>query len=99
VIQTTPANIRDWAAHWALRATLADFATIRIPILVAHGAKTHIAMKKVAAILVAQVPGAKLAQVSGAHHFLISTHPRESAALIAGHVEAIERTNADGIGS
>ena len=90
MLQTTPANLRDWAAHWAFRAPLADYAALKLPALVAHGADTHFAMKRVAAILAAQMPNSKLAQIAGARHFLISSHSRESADLIASHVSAVE---------
>jgi pimeloyl-ACP methyl ester carboxylesterase len=93
VIETTPANIRDWSAHWAFRATLAEYAALDVPALLAHGADTHAAMKRVAAILAAHMPKARLEQVSGARHFLISTHPQESAELIAKHAAAVERTS------
>jgi pimeloyl-ACP methyl ester carboxylesterase len=90
VIQTTPSNILDWSAHWAFRAILADYATIKVPALVLHGGETHIAMRRVARILAAQMPKAKLGEIEGARHFLISTHPREAAARIAEHVSAVE---------
>jgi pimeloyl-ACP methyl ester carboxylesterase len=90
VIQTTPANILDWTAHWAFRATLGDYAAIKIPALVLHGGETHVAMRRVARILAAQMPKAKLGEIAGSRHFLISTHPREAAALIAEHVSAVE---------
>ena len=94
VIQTTPSNILDWSAHWAFRAILADYATIKVPALVLHGGETHIAMRRVARILGAQMPKAKLGEIEGARHFLISTHPREAAALIAEHVSAVESARA-----
>jgi pimeloyl-ACP methyl ester carboxylesterase len=94
VIQTTPSNILDWSAHWAFRATLADYAGIKIPALVLHGGDTHVAMRRVAQILAAQIPKARLGEIQGSRHFMISTHPRESAGLIAEHVSAVEAAHA-----
>jgi pimeloyl-ACP methyl ester carboxylesterase len=90
VIETTPSNILDWSAHWAFRAALADYAAIRVPALLLHGGETHLAMRRVAQILAGQMPNAKLGEIPGARHFLISTHPRECAARIAEHVSSVE---------
>jgi pimeloyl-ACP methyl ester carboxylesterase len=89
-IQTTPSNILDWSAHWAFRATLAHYAAIEVPALILHGGETHLAMRRVAQILAVQMANAKLGAIPGSRHFLISTHPREAAALIAEHVSSIE---------
>jgi pimeloyl-ACP methyl ester carboxylesterase len=94
MIQTTPSNILDWSAHWAFRATLAEYASIKIPALILYGGETHVAMRRAAAILAAQMPKAKLGEIPGARHFLISTHPREAAVLIADHVSAVENSRA-----
>jgi pimeloyl-ACP methyl ester carboxylesterase len=89
-MQTTAGNILDWQAHWAFQAPLSAYRELAVPTLVMHGGKTHEAMRRVARILATEIPRARLVEVAGARHFLITTHPREVAALIAGHVTAVE---------
>jgi pimeloyl-ACP methyl ester carboxylesterase len=95
MIRTTPTNILDWSAHWAFRTTLAEYASIKIPTLLVYGGETHAAMRNAAHILSRHIPAAKLAEVPLARHFLITTHPRECAALIEGHVSAAETARAN----
>jgi pimeloyl-ACP methyl ester carboxylesterase len=91
-IQTTPVNIRDWSACYAFHPTAGDGATLALPTLVMCGGRSHPAARRMAQILTGWIPRARAAEVSPAAHFLISTHPREVAELIATHVVAAENS-------
>lgn len=90
VVQTTPANVIDWPAMFAFRRPLSDYAKLRLPVLLIHGTKSHISLHRIAALLHATIPGAKLEKIAGASHLLIGTHAKEIAPLIAAHVRAVE---------
>ncbi|MBX3524213.1 MAG: alpha/beta hydrolase [Xanthobacteraceae bacterium] len=87
-VQTTPANIIDWPAMFAFRRPLSDYATLELPVLLIHGTASPPSLHRVAEILHAAIPGAKLEKISGASHLLIGTHPGEIADLIAVHVKS-----------
>jgi pimeloyl-ACP methyl ester carboxylesterase len=84
-METTPVNIRDWASAFAfpLKDELADIAA---PTFIAWGGASHPAIKRANALLAQGIPGARSAAIDGAAHFMISTHPRQCALLVAEHV-------------
>lgn len=88
VVQTTPANVVDWQAMFGFRRPLSDYAKLKLPVLFIHGTKSHASLHRIAAVLHATIPGARLEKIEGASHLLIGTHPKEIAALIAAHVSA-----------
>jgi pimeloyl-ACP methyl ester carboxylesterase len=90
VEQTTAANIVDWPAMFAFRASLSDYAKLKLPVLWIHGTKSHPSLHRIAELLHATIPNARLEKIPGASHLLIGTHPKEIAALIATHVVAAE---------
>ena len=89
-VQTTPANVLDWPAMFGFRQALPDYARLSLPVLVVSGGDSHPVLRRIADILAATLPHATPAEVAGASHLLIGTHPREVAALIAGHVGTVE---------
>jgi pimeloyl-ACP methyl ester carboxylesterase len=90
--ETTAVNILDWASGYAFPLTAATLATIDVPALVLWGGASHPAAQRANALLGQSVPGAATAEVGGAAHFMIVTHAREVARLIAHHVEAATGT-------
>lgn len=91
VIRTTPANIFDWRSMFGLDSPLADYAAIDCPVLVIRGANSHAAARRIAEIMAETYRGARLADIAGASHMMLGTHPRELAALIAQHATSAER--------
>lgn len=91
VVQATPANVVDWPAMFAFRRPLSDYAKLKLPVLLVHGTKSHPSLHKIAALLHATIPGARLEKIPDASHLLIGSHPGEIAPLIAAHVMAAER--------
>ncbi len=89
-IRTTPANILDWPSMYGLNQQLTDYAAITCPVLVIRGADSRPVARRIAEILAGICPHGRLAEIAGASHLMIGTHPREVAALIAEHVAAAE---------
>jgi len=88
--QTTPANLLDWATAYGFELTPGLLATVRIPTLVLWGEASHPAAKRANQLLGQCIPRAAVANIEGASHFMIATHAREVAGVIAGHVARAE---------
>ena len=89
-IETTPANILDWASAYGFQPTRSLLAKIDIPILVLWGENSHPAVQRTNQLL-AQCTKASAVTISGAAHFMISTHAEEVARTLAQHVSAATR--------
>lgn len=87
---TAPANLRDWQDFFALDWRAEDLAVLPAPCLLIHGTRSHPVFGVVARRLAAALPGARLAVVDGASHFVPTTHSDTVAALIAAQVDAAE---------
>jgi pimeloyl-ACP methyl ester carboxylesterase len=90
-VETTPVNILDWASAYGFALSAASLRAIEIPTLVAIGSGTHPAMRTLAAHLSDCIGGAHSVTIDGAAHFMIASHADEVAALIATHVDRVER--------
>jgi pimeloyl-ACP methyl ester carboxylesterase len=88
-VETTVVNIRDWASAFAFPLK-DELPSLRVPTLIAWGAISYPAIQRANALLAAAIPGARCANIAGASHFMISTHPSDTARLIAGHVSNVE---------
>jgi pimeloyl-ACP methyl ester carboxylesterase len=86
-VQTTPVNILDWRTAYGFLPTSAALAAIDVPTLVLWGGKSHPAIQR-ANELLARFTAAKVVMMSQAAHFMISTHPREIADVLAQQVIA-----------
>jgi pimeloyl-ACP methyl ester carboxylesterase len=93
-IETTPANFLDWASAYGFELTPELLATVKIPTLVLWGEASHPAAKRANGLLAQFLPNASVAEIAGAAHFMISTHAREVAGLIAQHVARAEHKSA-----
>ena len=94
VAQTTPVNLLDWASAYGFGLTPALLATVKIPTLVMWGEASHPAAKRANELLSQCMPNTAVASIAGAAHFMISTHAKEVAGVIAQHVA---RTEHEGI--
>jgi pimeloyl-ACP methyl ester carboxylesterase len=79
--ETTAVNVLDWASAYAFAP--ASLSKIAMPILVVRGENSHPAVQRANELLCKSIPGATIAAVPGAAHFMITTHARELADLIA----------------
>ena len=86
-MQTTKSNLLDWEAAYEFELTPIALGNIDLPTLVVCGALSHPAMQRGHELLVHYMPNASGMSIDGAAHFMISTHPRALAGLIAGHVD------------
>jgi pimeloyl-ACP methyl ester carboxylesterase len=86
-VETTPVNILDWKTAYGFLPTSASLASIEVPTLVLWGGKSHPAIQR-ANELLARFTNAKVVTISQAAHFMISTHAKEVADVLAQHVTA-----------
>ena len=91
-IETTAANILDWASGYGFRLTRTSLAKVDIPTLVLWGEKSHPAVQRTNQLL-AQCTRASAVTVGGAAHFMISTHAEEVARTLARHVSEATRSH------
>jgi pimeloyl-ACP methyl ester carboxylesterase len=91
-IETTAANILDWASGYGFRLTRTSLAKIDIPTLVLWGEKSHPAVQRTNQLL-AQCTRASGVTIGGAAHFMISTHAEEVARTLARHVSEATRSH------
>ncbi len=91
-VETTPVNLLDWACAYGFRLTPALLATVASPTLVVWGETSHPAAQRANQLLGQHIPNAAVATIAGAAHFMIMTHARELADLIARHVDRCSQT-------
>jgi pimeloyl-ACP methyl ester carboxylesterase len=90
-IETTPVNLLDWKSVYGFGLTPALLTAVRIPTLVLMGAKSHAAVKRANRLLGQCIPNATVTKVANAAHFMISTHAKEVAHVIAQHLAGVQR--------
>jgi pimeloyl-ACP methyl ester carboxylesterase len=91
VSQTTPTNILDWQTAYALEYDPGVLAALDLPVSVAVGEDSHPAVKVSNSLISQAIPRATFAEIQGASHFMITTHPNEVATLILQHILALDR--------
>ncbi len=89
--KTTPVNLLDWESAYGFELTPELLASVEIPSLVLWGGTSHPAVQRANELLGQFIPNAVVAAVSGASHFMISTHAKQVAAMIAQQVARAER--------
>jgi pimeloyl-ACP methyl ester carboxylesterase len=92
---TTPVNLLDWASAYGFPLTPALLTTVAIPTLVAWGEASHPAARRANELLGHYIPDAAVATIAGAAHFMISTHAKQLAGLIAHYVTRSSRSAAN----
>ena len=85
-VETTPVNLLDWASAYGFGLTPSLLAAIATPTLVVWGEASHPAAKRANQLLGEYIPGAAVETIAGAAHFMIATHARQLADLIARHL-------------
>lgn len=92
-IKTTPVNILDWADVYGFELTPDLLAQIDIPTLVSWGGTSHPAVQRANGLLARCIGGASASPISGAAHFMISTHAEAVARAVSRHVDRTEFLN------
>ncbi len=95
--QTTPVNLLDWQSAYGFDLTPGLLATIKIPTLVFWGEASPPSVGRANQLLGQCIPGAAAATIAGASHFMIATHAREVAGMIAQHVVHAEDSAAEAV--
>jgi pimeloyl-ACP methyl ester carboxylesterase len=90
-IRTTAVNILDWQTAHEFPLSPATLAKVAVPTLVLRGGASHPAIRRANELLAHGMANASLTTLAGAAHFMISTHPKEVAAIIALHIASTER--------
>jgi pimeloyl-ACP methyl ester carboxylesterase len=85
-VETTPVNVLDWASVYGFRISKAALAGLDIPTLVLRGGESHPAVQRANELIATSIAGGALVTLRGAAHFLISTHARDTALVLARHV-------------
>jgi pimeloyl-ACP methyl ester carboxylesterase len=84
--------VRDWSSGTPFEPSEETLRSIDIPTMVVRGGSSHPAMRRIAELLQASIPGAQLVTIEGGSHFLPSSHPSEIAALIRRQVDGTSAT-------
>lgn len=87
IVATTAVNMRDWSSGTPFEPTEETLQSIDIPTMVVRGGNSHPAMRRIAELLHASIPGARLVTIDGGSHFLPSSHPSEIGTLIRRQVD------------
>jgi pimeloyl-ACP methyl ester carboxylesterase len=87
-VETTAVNIRDWASAYGFALCAPSLADIEVPALILRGGASHRAVQRANELLSQCLETASLATVAGAAHFMITTHAREVARMVAAHIGA-----------
>ncbi len=87
--QTAGANVLDWRAALSFSPFIAEYAAMTIPTTLVRGEHANPAIIGLSAEIADQIEHSRLEVVSGADHFLISTHPEACAAVIDRHMQNV----------
>jgi pimeloyl-ACP methyl ester carboxylesterase len=85
-VETTPVNLLDWESAYGFALTPALLASVETPTLVLWGGASHSAIARANQLLGHYIPNAAVATIDGAAHFMIATHAKAVAGMIAEHV-------------
>jgi pimeloyl-ACP methyl ester carboxylesterase len=89
-VAMTPVNLLDWASAYGFALTPALLATVGTPTLVLWGGASHPAIARANQLLGQCIPNAAAATIDGAAHFMIATHAKVVAGIIAKHITRTE---------
>jgi pimeloyl-ACP methyl ester carboxylesterase len=87
-VQTTAVNILDWASAYGFALPTALLASVETPTLVLWGGSSHPAAQRANQLLGQCIPNASVVTIDGAAHFMIASHAKLMADMIAAYVKA-----------
>ena len=82
VAATAATNALDWRTALGFNADAAAYRAIDCRARFVFGSEGHKAAKCMAEVLGNLVPNGKVTEMSGASHFMLATHPEQTAAII-----------------
>ena len=84
------ANVLDWRTALSFKTSSDDFRNLNIPCLIVRGELANEEMIEITDVLSKSIPDSQISVVTGANHFLISSHPAECAHLLANFLQEID---------
>lgn len=90
-VETTHVNILDWASAYTFELSPPVLAGVDIPVMVVRGEQSHPAVKRANELLSIYIKDASLVTTKGAAHFMILTHPEDTARTVADHITRVEK--------
>ena len=84
------ANVLDWRTALSFKTSRDAFRNWKIPCLIVRGEHANHEMIEITDVLSKSIPDSKISVVTGANHFLISSHPAICANLLANFLREID---------
>jgi pimeloyl-ACP methyl ester carboxylesterase len=91
-VETTAINILDWAGAYGFQPTQATLAAVEVPATVVWGGASHPAVQRANELLGHCMTNASTVTIAGAAHFMLATHAKEVARLLAQQVGRVNWT-------
>lgn len=85
-VRSIPVNLMDWQTAYGFELSSTILAKVDVPTLVLCGESSHPAIQRANGLIAEVLSDASMTTLAGAAHFMIATHPKEVAGLIAGHL-------------
>jgi len=79
----TAQNIRQWQGNFAFRPTLDALRSLTIPTMLVQSERANPIAKLIIKRLHELIRGSSVAEIAGANHFLIHTHPSECGRVVS----------------
>lgn len=84
----TQQNIRHWETNLAFRPSADQYRTLRVPTTIVQGGKSRPADRLIGQTLSELIPTSRRIELSGAGHFMISSHAAECASIVGPTVRS-----------
>ena len=84
------ANVLDWRTALSFKTSSDDFRNWNTPCLIVRGELANDEMIEITDVLSKSIPDSQISVVTGANHFLISSHPAVCAHLLANFLQEID---------
>lgn len=88
--QTVYSNILDWRSGAGFQPAMSEYGRLDLPCTIVRGEHCNRMMADISEAMHREIPASKQEVVSGADHFLISTHAEACASLIDAHMREFE---------
>lgn len=88
--RTAYGNVLDWHSAFGFDTVPQDYAALDVPVLLVRGALANPVIVAITDVLAGAIKNVQPEIVDGAGHFLISSHPAECAAQLAGFLADVD---------
>ena len=94
-VKTTHVNILDWASAYGFTISPAVLGSINVPTAILCGGKSHPAVQRACELLAECIPGAAFSKIMEVSHFMIGTHPKKIARMVAQYIDKVDMSDVD----